>query len=100
MGNWYLQENNALYDQNYILYVIGVATRNVVLEDNFGSDQNSWVLRNTGEFFFNSMSIGKIDGKIEEGDVIVRIENFTKLRLCFAIYNFCLQFCRESVLTI
>lgn len=52
---------------------VGVGTRNAVLEGPLGADPDSWVLKNNGELCFNSMSIGKLDQKIEEGDIIVSI---------------------------
>lgn len=51
---------------------VGVGTRNSPLDVGpVGADQNSWMLRHTGELFFNGLSIGKLDPVPEEGDVIV-----------------------------
>jgi len=54
-------------------WAVGVATRNCGLDTGpFGNDPDSWVFRNSGELWFNGMTIGKIDHPLEEGDVIVR----------------------------
>jgi len=52
-------------------WAVGVATRNCSLDTGpFGNDPDSWVLRNSGELWFNGMTIGRIDHTLEEGDVI------------------------------
>lgn len=53
-------------------WAVGVGTRNSPLDVGpMGADPNSWVLRHTGELFFNGLCIGKLDPKPEESDVIV-----------------------------
>ncbi|CAL8127335.1 unnamed protein product [Orchesella dallaii] len=52
-------------------WAVGVATRNSPLDVGpVGSDQYSWMLRHTGELYFNALSIGKLDPIPEEGDVV------------------------------
>jgi hypothetical protein len=53
-------------------WAVGVATRNCALDSGpLGNDPDSWVLKHSGELWFNGMTIGKLDHTIEEGDVIV-----------------------------
>lgn len=59
-------------------WAVGVGTRNSPLDVGpVGSDQHSWMLRHTGELFFNGLSIGKLDPIPEESDVVVGVFTFT-----------------------
>lgn len=64
---------------------MGVATRNTLLENGpFGNDTESWIMRQTGEFFHNKMKIGKIESKFQEGDIFVRVNVLIR---CITNYN-------------
>lgn len=54
------------------IWGVGLASRNANLQKApLGTDTESWVLRHDGALYHGGQEKGKIDGAVQEGDILV-----------------------------